>query len=57
MHPPEGTPTRIPDLPVNTGHGTPGWKMAGGAARAVGDLMMSRAPEIHKDWLTAARYG
>jgi hypothetical protein len=30
---------------------------AGGSASAVGDLMMSRTPEIHKDRLTAARYG
>ncbi|MBS0124090.1 D-amino acid dehydrogenase [Aestuariicoccus sp. KMU-90] len=58
---PDGTPvigpTRIPNLYLNTGHGTLGWTMACGSARAVADIVMGRPPEIDMDGLTAARYG
>ncbi|MEQ9330173.1 FAD-dependent oxidoreductase [Thalassobaculum sp.] len=58
---PDGTPvlgpTRYANLFLNTGHGTLGWTMACGSARAVADLVMGRAPEIDMDGLTAARYG
>ncbi|MEQ8815766.1 MAG: FAD-dependent oxidoreductase [Thalassobaculum sp.] len=58
---PDGTPvlgpTRYANLFLNTGHGTLGWTMACGSARAVADLAMGRAPEIDMAGLTAARYG
>jgi D-amino-acid dehydrogenase len=40
--------TRYPNLFLNTGHGTLGWTMACGCARAVADLMSGRHPEL---WL------
>lgn len=58
---PDGTPvlgpTRYDNLFLNTGHGTLGWTMACGSARAVADLVMGQAPGIDMDGLTAARYG
>ncbi|NQV98675.1 MAG: D-amino acid dehydrogenase [Rhodospirillales bacterium] len=58
---PDGTPvigpTRYANLFLNTGHGTLGWTMACGSARAVADLVMDKQPEIDMDGLTAARYG
>jgi len=38
--------TRCPNLFLNTGHGTLGWTMACGCARAVADLMSGRRPEL-----------
>ncbi|OIQ64259.1 D-amino acid dehydrogenase small subunit [mine drainage metagenome] len=58
---PDGTPvlggTALPNLFLNTGHGTLGWTMACGSGRAVADLVLCRTPEISFDGLTAARYG
>ncbi len=58
---PDGTPvlgpTPIPNLYLNTGHGTLGWTMSCGSGRAVADLVMGREPEIDFDGLTMARYG
>jgi D-amino-acid dehydrogenase len=58
---PDGTPvlggTKYDNLFLNTGHGTLGWTMACGSARAVADVVMGRKPEIDFDGLTAARYG
>ena len=58
---PDGTPvlgpTRYDNLFLNTGHGTLGWTMACGSARAVADLVAARTPEIDLDGLTIARYG
>jgi D-amino-acid dehydrogenase len=57
---PDGTPvlgeTHIPNLFVNTGHGTLGWTMACGSSRAVADVVLGKKPEISFDGLTAARY-
>ena len=58
---PDGTPvigpTRYDNLFLNTGHGTLGWTMSCGSARAVADLVMDKKPEIDMDGLTAARFG
>ena len=58
---PDGTPilggTRYPNLFLNTGHGTLGWTMACGSARAVADVVLEKEPEIDFDGLTVARYG
>jgi D-amino-acid dehydrogenase len=57
---PDGTPvigpTRFPNLCLNTGHGTLGWTMSAGSARAVADQVLGRMPEISFDGLTPARY-
>lgn len=39
-------PTPLPNLWLNTGHGTLGWTMAVGSARIITDLIGGRTPEI-----------
>lgn len=39
-------PTPLPNLWLNTGHGTLGWTMAVGSARIIADLIGGRPPEI-----------
>ena len=57
---PDGTPvlgaTRVPNLYLNTGHGTLGWTMACGSARVVSDIITGREPEIEAADLSIARY-
>lgn len=57
---PDGTPilggTQYDNLFLNTGHGTLGWTMACGSARAVADVVLDRSPDISFDGLTADRY-
>ncbi len=57
---PDGTPVLGPskydNLFLNTGHGTLGWTMACGSARAVTDVVLGQEPEISFDGLTAERY-
>jgi len=57
---PDGTPvvgaTGIPNLFLNTGHGTLGWTMACGSARILSDLVSNLAPEIETADLGLARY-
>lgn len=57
---PDGTPvigpTPIPNLYLNTGHGTLGWTMACGSARVVSDMIMGQEPEIDASDLGIARY-
>lgn len=57
---PDGTPlvgrTPVPNLYLNTGHGTLGWTMACGCARVLTDVMSGRAPEIRADDLSVLRY-
>ncbi len=55
--PPILGPTRYANLFLNTGHGTLGWTMACGTARAVADVVTGKTPEIDLDGLTVARYG
>jgi D-amino-acid dehydrogenase len=38
--------TRVPNLFVNTGHGTLGWTLAAGSGRALADLVSGRKPEV-----------
>jgi D-amino-acid dehydrogenase len=58
---PDGTPiiggTRIPNLFLNTGHGTLGWTMACGSARVITDIMSGKAPAIDAIDLAISRYG
>jgi D-amino-acid dehydrogenase len=57
---PDGTPlvgrTPVPNLYLNTGHGTLGWTMACGSARVLSDFMTGRAPDIRSDDLSVQRY-
>jgi D-amino-acid dehydrogenase len=38
--------TRVPNLYLNTGHGTLGWTLAAGSGRALADLVSGRRPEV-----------
>ena len=57
---PDGTPlvgaTPIPNLYLNTGHGTLGWTMSCGSGRLLADLISGRTPEIRSDGLDMGRY-
>lgn len=57
---PDGTPivgrTRIPNVYLNTGHGTLGWTMACGSAAVLRDLLRGEKPEIQSDDLGLSRY-
>ncbi len=48
--------TAYENLFLNTGHGTLGWTMACGSARAVADLLAGREPEIDLSGLTLDRF-
>ncbi len=56
---PDGPPllgrTRLQGLYVNIGHGSTGWTMSCGSARAVSDLVAGESPGIDLDGLTLAR--
>ena len=47
---PDGTPvvgrTPIPNLYLNTGHGTLGWTMACGSGRVLADIVTGRRTDI-----------
>ena len=57
---PDGTPivgrTAIPNLYLNTGHGTLGWTMSCGSAQLLADLMSSKQPAIEHEDLNVFRY-
>lgn len=57
---PDGTPiigrTHLPNLFLNTGHGTLGWTMSAGSGRLIADLISGRAPDIDATDLAYARY-
>jgi len=57
---PDGPPvigaTRYGNLHLNTGHGTLGWTMACGSARALADLLSGRKPDIDTAELALSRY-
>ncbi len=57
---PDGTPivgaTPVPNLLLNTGHGTLGWTMSAGSGRLVADLISGRTPDIAAEDLGYARY-
>jgi D-amino-acid dehydrogenase len=48
--------TAIPNLFLNTGHGSMGWTMACGSASAVAAVIMDRVPPIDLDGLTLNRF-
>jgi D-amino-acid dehydrogenase len=57
---PDSTPvigsTHIPNLYLNTGHGTLGWTMACGSGHVIADIVSSRKPAIETGDLSIARY-
>jgi D-amino-acid dehydrogenase len=57
---PDGTPiigaTAIPNLFLNTGHGTLGWTMSCGSAQLLADLISGKQPAIRSDDLNVFRY-
>ena len=57
---PDGTPivgrTPLPNLFLNTGHGTLGWTMSCGSAQLLADVLSARQPAIRADDLSVARY-
>jgi D-amino-acid dehydrogenase len=56
---PDGPPvlgaTEVPGVWINIGHGSSGWALACGSARAVADLMSARAPQIDLEGLGVER--
>jgi D-amino-acid dehydrogenase len=58
---PDGTPivghTAMPNLYLNTGHGTLGWTMSCGSAQLLADLISGKTPAIQYDDLNVFRYG
>lgn len=56
---PDGPPllgaTGVPGVWINLGHGSSGWALSCGSARAVADLMAGRAPEVDIDGLGVER--
>ncbi|AXU20211.1 D-amino acid dehydrogenase [Novosphingobium sp. ERN07] len=57
---PDGTPiigpTKIPNLFLNTGHGTLGWTMACGSGQIIADLINGKRTAIQTDDLAVSRY-
>ena len=49
--PPLIGPSGLPGLWLNLGHGSSGWALSCGSARAVADMMAGRAPEIDMEGL------
>ena len=56
---PDGTPivgrTPVPNLFLNTGHGTLGWTMSCGSGQLLADVMSSKQPAIKADIAISAR--
>ncbi|OQC05471.1 MAG: D-amino acid dehydrogenase small subunit [Alphaproteobacteria bacterium ADurb.Bin100] len=53
--PPLIGPSGLPGIWLNLGHGSSGWALACGSARALGDLMAQRAPEVDLEGLGIER--
>ena len=57
---PDGTPlvgkTRVPNLFLNTGHGTLGWTMSCGSGSVLADIISERTPAVDASALNLARY-
>ncbi|MFL9856965.1 D-amino acid dehydrogenase [Paraburkholderia madseniana] len=57
---PDGTPivgrTPVPNMFLNTGHGTLGWTMSCGSGQLLADVMSSKQPAIKADDLSVHRY-
>lgn len=54
--PPIVGPTQLPNLHLNTGHGTLGWTMACGTARVLADQISGETPELDVKALAITRY-
>jgi D-amino-acid dehydrogenase len=58
---PDGPPiigaTSLPNLYLNTGHGTLGWTMAAGSGRVLADMVSGRVADIDLEGMTIERYG
>jgi len=58
---PDSTPivgaTALPNLFLNTGHGTLGWTMACGSGQLLADIVSGRPTAIRSDDLSVRRYG
>jgi D-amino-acid dehydrogenase len=58
---PDGTPvigvTRLPNLYLNTGHGTLGWTMSCGSGKLLSDLVSGQRPAISSEDFNLGRYG
>ena len=56
---PDGPPlvgaTNVPGLWINVGHGSSGWALACGSARALADLVAARKPEVDMEGLGVER--
>lgn len=48
--------TRLPNLFLNTGHGTLGWTMACGSGQVIADILSAREPAIETGDLSIDRY-
>jgi len=57
---PDSTPivgaTRLPNLFLNTGHGTLGWTMACGSGQLIADIVSGKPTAIRSDDLSIHRY-
>lgn len=57
---PDSTPvigaTKVPNLFLNTGHGTLGWTMACGSAHVIADIIGGKTPAIETSDLAISRY-
>ena len=57
---PDGPPvigkSGVPGLWLNLGHGSSGWALSCGAARALADVMGNRTPALDMDGFSVARY-
>ena len=57
---PDSTPvigsTHIPNLYLNTGHGTLGWTMAAGTGQVLADMISGKLPDIDVSDLGLSRY-
>jgi len=57
---PDSTPvigaSALPNLFLNTGHGTLGWTMSCGSGQVISDLVMGREPQIRTEGLGLDRY-
>ncbi len=58
---PDGPPlvcgTKLPNLYLNTGHGTLGWTMSCGSGRVIADVISGKRPDIDISGLNLARCG
>jgi D-amino-acid dehydrogenase len=57
---PDSTPiigvSKLPNLYINSGHGTLGWTMACGSARVITDMISGTKPDIDISDLGPGRY-